>query len=573
MHISRRSRIRSTRLGTLLLTLLTLGVLASPWQGGLQAVAAPRGIVWQSEAEEGDINGSMMVQWDLTASACAYAYAPEREGAVNFVLSVPVDGEYYLWARVAGVEAYLNSFYVSFDGGSEIAYEIAQFGGAWGLWGWEQVHQKHEPVVPFVLSAGTHLLRFRPREARARLDRLILTDDPSFVPPEIIPCEESPLFYVMCLGDSITHGYPYANTELTYPRQLESMLAASHGPRRFWVMNRGIDGYRADQVLADLQQGNWLTGQIDWALLLVGGNDLAQEILPDGSNVEEVMQRTLSEIQGIVNLVRAHTNPDGSRPHVIVSALTPTTDFWQCLVLAAFNERLQRDLSGIDAFVSANWDDLYDPSRGRARAERMFDALHPNDGGYALLAENWLQAMNRFAAAVPIVRGWNLISLPLRPVSTEPSRALASLENSYDVVYAYDAHDPRDPWRRYVPAASAPPTSDLAAIDETMGLWIHATTAVSLTVRGWPSSVTQVPLAAGWNLVGYPWGQARQVSEALVGLNGPFDIVFGYIASDAVDPWCSHDPMAPPEVNDLHEMGPGKGYWIHVPQPCIWHTP
>ena len=126
---------------------------------------------------------------------------------------------------------------------------------------------------------------------------------------------------VSCLGDSITHGYPYAGTERTYPAQLQARLDGAHGPGNYEVINHGVDGYRADQVLADLQNLNWLAEDPDFVLLLVGGNDLAQETGGDPTKLPEVISQTVTEVQDIVNVVTAHTNADGAHPQIIVSAI------------------------------------------------------------------------------------------------------------------------------------------------------------------------------------------------------------------------------------------------------------
>jgi len=206
---------------------------------------------------------------------------------------------------------------------------------------------------------------------------------------------------VSCLGDSITNGYPYAGTENTYPARLLVMLEAAYGPGSFHVINHGVDGYRADQVLANLQELNWMAGDPDFVLLMVGGNDLAQEILPDLSNLVEVIDQTVAEVQAIVDLVTAHTNADGSHPQIIVSAFPPNriSGSWGSAVVALYNSSLENNLTRLDLWITDNWDDLYDPATGQAQASLMYDAVHPNAEGYALIAENWFEAINSLLPA------------------------------------------------------------------------------------------------------------------------------------------------------------------------------
>jgi lysophospholipase L1-like esterase len=182
---------------------------------------------------------------------------------------------------------------------------------------------------------------------------------------------------VSCLGDSITNGYPYAGTENTYPARLQAILDTAYGSGSYEVINHGVDGYRADQVLADLQNLNWLAqDNPDVVLLMVGGNDLSQEATP--LNLFTVINQTVAEVQDIVDLVTTHTNPDGSHPRIIVSAFTPVQDTLECTAVKLYNNRQESDLTGMDLWFTDNWDDFYNPDTGHARASLMADNVHPN---------------------------------------------------------------------------------------------------------------------------------------------------------------------------------------------------
>ena len=69
--------------------------------------------------------------------------------------------------------------------------------------------------------------------------------------------QSSPIV-ISCLGDSIKEGYPYSGTDKTYPEKMKNLLEAVHGDGSFNVINHGVFGYRADQVLADLKNLNWM---------------------------------------------------------------------------------------------------------------------------------------------------------------------------------------------------------------------------------------------------------------------------------------------------------------------------
>jgi hypothetical protein len=139
-------------------------------------------VVWQCEAEHGQVTPPMVVRADALASGNQCVDAPVHEGgATVFTIGVERAGTYYLWARAMGQADTHNSFWVSLNGGTPIKYEIPQFGGAWAF-GWEVVHPAHQPVVPYLLAAGQHTVQFAARESDARLDALLLTADAAYVP-------------------------------------------------------------------------------------------------------------------------------------------------------------------------------------------------------------------------------------------------------------------------------------------------------------------------------------------------------------------------------------------------------
>ncbi len=139
---------------------------------------------WQQEAEDALVAAPMSAKADAQASAGRYvstsitSYAPDPTltGAVSFIISIPTAGNYYLWARVMGLDGLHNSFWVSLDGGTDAIFEVQPRNDRWE-WVWQR-----GPVQPYALSAGLHTLRFSGREADARLDKIALSDNPNFDP-------------------------------------------------------------------------------------------------------------------------------------------------------------------------------------------------------------------------------------------------------------------------------------------------------------------------------------------------------------------------------------------------------
>lgn len=159
------------------------------------SVPAPRA-VW-IEAEEGIARAPMEVRSDLDASSGAYVAVPDGRGndapdggpgAMSYALEVSYSGEYVIWGRVIGGRGNDNSLYISMDSGAEVRWDIAdERGELVRTWKWIPVGAggatpgRAEPMR-FRLSAGSHTLRIRNREDGTRLDRLLITSDPSHVP-------------------------------------------------------------------------------------------------------------------------------------------------------------------------------------------------------------------------------------------------------------------------------------------------------------------------------------------------------------------------------------------------------
>jgi hypothetical protein len=176
------------------------------------------------------------------------------------------------------------------------------------------------------------------------------------------------------------------------------------------------------------------------------------------------------------------------------------------------------------------------------------------------------------AGAVPVARlvaGWNLVSLPVIPDNTSPSAALASLGGAYNLVFAYDAFSPDNPWRSFIPGQPSP-ASDLTRVDHTLGLWINATAPVTLVVTGTVPGPTGINLAVGWNLVGFPSQVSQPLTDALRCISGKYRQVYAYDAATPANPWRIFDVSAPPYANTLHTLNPGQGYWLDMSEACTW---
>ncbi len=149
-------------------------------------------------------------------------------------------------------------------------------------------------------------------------------------------------------------------------------------------------------------------------------------------------------------------------------------------------------------------------------------------------------------------------------IAADISTILSSISGKYDIVWAYNASDIKDPWKKYIPGA--PDTvNDLKTMLPGAGYWISINSqSAVLTINGTMLDSLEIPVYTGWNLVGYPLTQSKGISTTLSSISGKYDIVWAYNTSDTKDPWKRYAPGA--VDNDLTYMTPGNGYWIKMNQ-------
>jgi hypothetical protein len=126
-----------------------------------------------------------------SASACRFVTDPigwnqqQGGGSVTYSMSVAQAGNYWIWARVRGVDATHNSFFVKVDNlptGDGMHFEISPSDNQWH---WQGVYEVDQQSMPFSLSAGTHTIKFIGREAPGSdLDKILLVNQSNYTPDD-----------------------------------------------------------------------------------------------------------------------------------------------------------------------------------------------------------------------------------------------------------------------------------------------------------------------------------------------------------------------------------------------------
>ena len=98
--------------------------------------------------------------------------------------------------------------------------------------------------------------------------------------------------------------------------------------------------------------------------------------------------------------------------------------------------------------------------------------------------------------------------------------------------------------------------SSLNSVDHFGGIWVDFRTDgdTVLSCNGGSLVTTEIPLYAGWNLVGYPASSLETFDTILAGT--------GY---DAVQEYDFSSMYLLSDANPFLDMEPGNGYWVHVP--------
>ena len=163
---------------------------------GNQSLTAPVAVtitrtnqyLW-TEAEAGALTAPMQLGDDGAASGTKYVTvtpgqnstgAPPATGRAIYTFTVNAADQYRFWARVSAPGPADDSFWVSVDGAPFFPWSDLADGSAWH---WDAVRSGSQPdPVVVTLGAGAHTLELAYSEDGALLDRLLITNDPGFVP-------------------------------------------------------------------------------------------------------------------------------------------------------------------------------------------------------------------------------------------------------------------------------------------------------------------------------------------------------------------------------------------------------
>ncbi|MCB9747816.1 MAG: fibronectin type III domain-containing protein [Candidatus Omnitrophica bacterium] len=196
------------------------------------------GTIW-IEAEAADtIVAPFQIDADVNASSGEFASVPNGNQDQNppgnvmltYNIMIPETGDYVIWGRTISFAILDDSFFVQVDNGTDYLWDTEPSAN----WNWDQVNNRNgaDPVI-FHLTAGAHTLKIKERETGTLIDKILITNDLTYVPSGL---GESG-------GSSADTQAPSVPTGLSFTNKTETSMTLNWNAS---TDNVGVSGYRVD---------------------------------------------------------------------------------------------------------------------------------------------------------------------------------------------------------------------------------------------------------------------------------------------------------------------------------------
>jgi hypothetical protein len=146
------------------------------------------------ELESGQVIAPFLVVSDALASGGQYVLDNNGVGLTGpgrdvVAFSIPKLASYYIWGRGRSPDTGTDSFFISIDGAAPLPYDTSEciHGTQWH-WTVLRLFTANCPMigapVAISLDVGGHTLTLTSREGQSALDRIEISEDPTFVPTD-----------------------------------------------------------------------------------------------------------------------------------------------------------------------------------------------------------------------------------------------------------------------------------------------------------------------------------------------------------------------------------------------------
>jgi hypothetical protein len=164
------------------------------------------------------------------------------------------------------------------------------------------------------------------------------------------------------------------------------------------------------------------------------------------------------------------------------------------------------------------------------------------------------------SVVVSLKKGWNLVSIPLKPSDASIKKSAQALSGKLEAVFTFN--NKKKKYEFYIPGD---PRSTITEFEPGAGYWILMNTPVDFTVTG-RTPLNSVKVYEGWNLVGYTGLKSLSIKDAFSSIDGQFNVVYAYDTESKS--YKGYIPARTEEfsaqIEELLSVEPAGAYWIHV---------
>ena len=176
-----------------------------------------------------------------------------------------------------------------------------------------------------------------------------------------------------------------------------------------------------------------------------------------------------------------------------------------------------------------------------------------------------------YNCSVVLTQGINFVSFPCEPEQYNFTRALSNEDNetlNFNYVFTFNPNNLIKPWHSYKHSLPNWTVQNIPEkLDRRRGYVIYMEEAGVYHAEGLRFGTTNIQLKEGWNLVGYPSDNIKNVTDALSSIQNVYLSVYSYQLTGESKTWVYH---IKDEGGTLEYFIPGYAYWIEVEQDTTW---
>jgi len=240
------------------------------------------------------------------------------------------------------------------------------------------------------------------------------------------------------------------------------------------------------------------------------------------------------------NLPESHAECYSGSGWILIGEDSSGGDYWICGSKQTIpSGSMDGDWDTYSSFRGLSYGAWY-ANDGLGNGARLYeDAMWWSTQGTNKSCEN----LHRFS--IPLNKGWNLISIPLKLENETIPEPVKSIEGNCSGLFAY------------LNGNLVELTND-SRINETIGFWINCRQNTNWSVQGSVLENAEFNIGKELNLIGYPSLNISLISKTFNGTN--INSVSAYYNQS----WVSYNPEKPDFLNALEYLKPGYGYLINA---------